>query len=178
MIDVHTLSTRQNLSSSSPPKTFPINPFHWASIAAMSQSPPQTLSSSNYQIIFDNALEAYKRKTGKDLVSDPLFHRLESSNSDTVLAVLRETIPGFGLSGSSGERLENRLNPTVNVLCTFSSTLGGAVSLVSLNKVKAIYPRLRSNIRFLGISACGDDPHEYCYPSLGGYCLVIFCALL
>jgi len=96
----------------------------------MSHNLPQTSSSPNYQAIFDNALEAYKKKTGKDLISDPLLRRLESSDSsDAVLDVLREQIPGFDQSGS---RLTTWVKPTINVLYTFSSTICGAVSLVSI----------------------------------------------
>jgi len=107
----------------------------------MSQSPPVISSNSNYRLIFDNALSAYKKETGKDLTSDPLLLRLRSCNSpDAVLALLREHIPGFDQPGSSGDRLSNWLNPTVNVLYSFSSTIGGAVGLVSI--VGAIHPRL------------------------------------
>jgi len=111
----------------------------------MSQDPPEISSSSNYQLIFDNAITAYKRKTGNDITADPLFRRLRSCDSpDTALALLREQIPGFDQSESSGHRLSNWLDPTVSVLYTFSSTIGGAVSLVSVGilKVKASHPRL------------------------------------
>ena len=108
----------------------------------MSHNLPQTSSSANYQVVFYNALEAYKKKTGKDLASDPLFRRLESCDSpDTVLNVLREQIPGFDQSGSSNDRLTRWVKPTVNVLYTFSSTIGSAVSLVSKVNVM-IYPAL------------------------------------
>jgi hypothetical protein len=114
-------------------KTFPL--LH-PSIATMSQNPPTADSSSNYQVIFDNALKAYKTKTGKDLKSDPLLHRLETCNNpDAVLTLLRQQIPGDGQSGSSDERLTNWLNPVVNVLYNFAQTIGGAVSLVSFDKV-------------------------------------------
>jgi len=109
----------------------------------MSRYPSETSSSSNYQLIFDNALAAYKTKTGKDLASDPLLRRLESCDSpDSVLVVLREQIPEFGQTGSGNHWLTNWLGPTVNVLYTFSSTIGGAVSLVSLSRVEAVCPRL------------------------------------
>jgi len=98
----------------------------------MFQNLPQTSSSANYQVIIDNALEAYKKETGNDLSSDPLLRRLESCNSpDTVLDILREQIPGFDQSGS---RLTRWVKPTVNVLYTISSTISGAVSPVSLVK--------------------------------------------
>ena len=104
----------------------------------MSQNLPETLSTRNYQVMFDNALKTYKDKTGKDLALDPLLRQLESCNSpDAVLDLLRKQIPGFNQSGSSHERPMKWLDPTVNVLCAFSSTIGGAVSLVSLGKIGA-----------------------------------------
>jgi len=105
----------------------------------MSQNCPDISSSSNYQVIFDNALKAYKKKTGKDLASDPLLRRLESCNSPhTVLTLLREQVPGFDQSESSSDGVTKWLDPTVNVLYTFSSTIGSAVSLVSLCHFKVI----------------------------------------
>jgi len=123
------LNTRQ-IPSSLLPNTIPSLS---STIPNMSHNLPQTSSSANYQAIFDNALEAYKKKTGKDLASDPLLRRLESCNSpDTVLDVLREKIPEFDQPGS---RLTTWVKPTINVLYTFSSTIGGALSLVSIVRV-------------------------------------------
>jgi hypothetical protein len=99
----------------------------------MSHNLPQTSSTANYQAIFDGALKAYQKKTGKDLASDPLLRKLESCHSpDTVIDVLREQVPWFDQSGS---RLTTWVKPTINVLYTFSSTIGGAVSLVSTLEV-------------------------------------------
>jgi hypothetical protein len=107
----------------------------------MSQDPVEISSSSNYQLIFDNAFATYKKKTGNDLTTDPLLRSLRSCDSpDNALTILREQIPEVAQSRRSDHRLSNWLNPTVNVLYTFSSTLGGAVSLVSLNKVKTNDP--------------------------------------
>jgi hypothetical protein len=97
----------------------------------MSQGPH-----ANYQVIFDNALEAYKRRTGKDLASesDPLLRLLESCDSpDAILVVLRDQIPTLNRSETSDDslRFTNWLNPVVNVLHAFSATISGAVSLVS-----------------------------------------------
>ena len=104
----------------------------------MSQNLPETLSTRNYQDIFDNALKAYKDKTGKDLALDPLLRQLESCNSpDAVLDLLRKRIPGFNQSERSHDRPMKWLDPTVNVLYSFSSTISGAVSLVSLGKIGA-----------------------------------------
>jgi hypothetical protein len=106
----------------------------------MSQNSPTANSSSNYQVIFDNALKAYRTKTGKDLKSDPLLRSLETCNSpEAVLVLLRRQIPGVDQSGSSDERLTRWVNPVVNVLYNFAETIGGAVGLVSLDKF--ILPR-------------------------------------
>jgi hypothetical protein len=106
----------------------------------MPKRSPTADSSSNYQVIFDNALKVYETKTGKDLKSDPMLRTLETCDSpDAVLAILGRQFPGVDQSGSSDERLTNWVNPVVNVLYNFAGTIGGAVGLVSLDKF--ILPR-------------------------------------
>ena len=122
-------------------------PYYTPSMATVSQSPPEVASSSgHYEVIFDNAMKAYKKKTGKDLASDPLRRRLETCNSpDSVLAMLKDQIPGFHQSGSSDEnheRLTKWVNPVVNVLYNFAATIGGAVSLVSHGIVGDIHSKI------------------------------------
>ena len=99
----------------------------------MSQTLVTTSSSSNYQTIFDNAIEAYKKKTKKDLRSHPLLTKLETCNSpDAVLTLLREQIPALDQSRSVDDKLTKWLNPTVNVLYTFSEAIGGGIGLVNI----------------------------------------------
>ncbi|KAH9980439.1 hypothetical protein BJV74DRAFT_798133 [Russula compacta] len=87
-------------------------------------------SSSNYQSIFDNAIEAYKRKTKNDLVSHPLFAKLETCHSpEAIVTALREQIPGFDQSQSNDNKLARCLSSTVNVVSSFSGIIGGGVSL-------------------------------------------------
>ena len=101
----------------------------------MAQTPPTPIShfiGLNYQSIFDSALEAYEKKTGKDLTSDPLLHRLETCHSpDDILDILQEHISGFDQFRSSSDGLTKWLNPIVNVLYTSSSIIG-SLGLVSL----------------------------------------------
>jgi len=144
----------------------------------MSQDPH-----ANYQVIFDNALEAYKRRTGKDLASesDPLLRRLESCDSpDAILVVLRDQIPTLNQSETSDDSLgfTNWLNPVVNVLYAFSASISGAVGLVSFCGFEINLPR-PFNIYFLGIFTRGGDLHGHWHPSIGG-CLprYFFCASL
>ena len=102
----------------------------------MSQNPPTVDSSSNYQVIFDNALKAYQTKTGKDLKSDPVLRTLEACKSpDETLSELRQQIPGFDQLENRDNRLTNWVDPAVNVLYIFAQTIGGAVGLVSLGRV-------------------------------------------
>jgi hypothetical protein len=87
---------------------------------------------SNYQSIFDNALESYKKRTGKDISSDPLLRRLETCKSpDDVLTILRGLIFESGQSRNCDNGPEKWLNPTVNVLYSLSATIGAGVGLVS-----------------------------------------------
>jgi hypothetical protein len=99
----------------------------------MSPTSPEAASHSNYQVIFDSALEVYKRKTGKDLTSHPLLGSFETCQSpDAILAVFHAQIFGPGQAQSIGDKLLTQLNPTINVLNAFSVTIGGVVGPVSL----------------------------------------------
>jgi hypothetical protein len=103
----------------------------------MSQTSTATISSSNYQSIFDNAIEAYKKKTKKDIRSHPLLDKLQNCDSpDAVLNVLYEQIPGFDRSCGTDDKLTKWLNPTVNVLCTFSGVIGGGIGLASPKELR------------------------------------------
>ena len=101
----------------------------------MSQTPSAN-SHSNYQSIFDSALESYKNKTGKDLTSDPLLHRLETCRSpDDILVILREHTSGFDHPHNSSDGLTKCLNTTVSVLYSFSAIIGASPGLVSLTNL-------------------------------------------
>ena len=113
------------------PATFLI-PFPTAN--TMSQTSAMASSRLNYQSIFDNALEVYRKKTRKDLRSHPLLSKLKNCDSpDAVLTTLRQEIPGFDQSGSSNDdnQLTKWLDPTIKVLISFSSAIEDSVSLVS-----------------------------------------------
>jgi hypothetical protein len=101
----------------------------------MFHNPPEATPRSKYEVIFDEALKAYEKTTGKDLKSDPLLRTLEACNSpDETLSELRQQIPGFDQSENSDNRLTNWVNPMVHVLYFFAQTIGGAVGLVSLGR--------------------------------------------
>jgi hypothetical protein len=100
----------------------------------MSAAPSTSTSQSNFASIFNAALQSYKRKTKQDLPSHPLFMNLESCNSpEAVLTVLREQVPAFNQSQNGDEGLIKWVTPTVNVLSSFSETVGQRVGAVSVN---------------------------------------------
>ncbi|KAI0277802.1 hypothetical protein BGY98DRAFT_934155 [Russula aff. rugulosa BPL654] len=88
----------------------------------MSHVHPSSASSPDFQLIFNIALKSYERRTKSDLLVHPLAAQLQDCNSPN--AVLALILP------ESDERLTKWLNPTVNVLYTFSATLGGGVGTV------------------------------------------------
>ncbi|KAH9983395.1 hypothetical protein BJV74DRAFT_622140 [Russula compacta] len=93
-----------------------------------SQPPTAMTSSSHYQAIFDDALEAYKERTKKDLRFHPLFTKFDACNTpDAILAILREQIPG--LDKSRDDRWSKWLNPTVTVLYNLSTVIGAGIGL-------------------------------------------------
>jgi hypothetical protein len=78
-------------------------------------------------------MESYKHKTKKNLASHPLLPLLQSCDSpEAVLTVLREQIPAFGQSQNGDDGLTKWVSPTVNVLYSFSATLGGGIGLVNI----------------------------------------------
>ncbi len=98
----------------------------------MSHSHPTTATpSSNFQLIFNNALKAYEKRTRKDLLAHPLAAELQTCNSPSaILTVLQRQVQGLDQSRSSDDRWTKWLDPTVNVLYTLSEALGEGVSLV------------------------------------------------
>ena len=97
----------------------------------MSHSHLTAASSSNFQLIINNALDAYKKRTKDDLLAHPLASQLQACDSpDAILAILQQQIQGIDQS-RSGDRWTKWLDPTVNVLFAFSSTLGAGVGPVS-----------------------------------------------
>ena len=97
----------------------------------MSQTHPMPASSSNFQVVFNNALRTYEKHTKKDLLSHPLAAQLQPCDSPSaILGVLHQQVQE--LNQNSHQRLTKWLDPTVNVLYAFSETLGEGVSLVCL----------------------------------------------
>lgn len=101
-------------------------------LSIMSHAHPSVPTSSpNFQLIFNNALKTYEKKTKKDLLAHPLAALLQACDSPSaVLLVLQEQVQELSRSRVSDERLTKWLDPTVNVLYAFSGALGEGVGLV------------------------------------------------
>ena len=102
--------------------------------ARMSHSPSISPSTSNshFQLIFDNALKVYEKRTKKNLLSHPLASQLQAcSSSDAILAVLHQQVQALDQFESCDDRWDKWPSPTVNVLHTLSETLEEGVNLVS-----------------------------------------------
>jgi hypothetical protein len=96
------------------------------------------------------ALKAYEKKTKNDLLAHPLAAQFQACKSPgDILAVLQEKVNEFDQSRSADERLSQWLNPTINVLYSFSATLGAGVGLVSTLKSTCLLLPLIAN--FTGI---------------------------
>ena len=85
---------------------------------------------SKFQLIINNALNAYKKRTKNDLLAHPLAPQLQACDSpEAIIAVLQQQIQGIDQSRSD-DRWTKWLDPTVNVLFAFSSTLSAGIGLV------------------------------------------------
>ena len=97
----------------------------------MPRTPSTTDPSEHFRSIFDKALKAYTKKTGKNLLSLSLFRDLDACDSpEEILNKLRDPNLGFNQLGSSNDGLSKWLTSVVNVLYAFSATLGEGVGLV------------------------------------------------
>ncbi|KAI0290289.1 hypothetical protein BC826DRAFT_1176909 [Russula brevipes] len=105
----------------------------------MSHTRPATTSSSNFQLVINNALKEYEKRTKNDLLAHPLAAQLQACDSPTsILAVLQQQVQEHNQSRTHHENLTGWLNPIVNVLYAFSATLGEGVGLV-FPPAKAIF---------------------------------------
>ena len=100
-------------------------------LTLMSQTHHTPASSSNFQLLFNNALKTYKKHTKKDLLLHPLAAQLQACDSPSaILDLLHQQVQELNQSRNSHQRLTKWLDLTMNVLYALSETLGEGVSLV------------------------------------------------
>ena len=96
----------------------------------MSHNRSTTASSSKFQLIINNALKLYNKRTKNDLLLHPLASELQNCESPSdILAVLLQQVQGADQSRSGDDQWTKWLDPTINVLLAFSQT-AGTVGLV------------------------------------------------
>jgi len=96
-------------------------------------------SASNFAAIFDAASREYKSITKKNLATHPLAAAIEGYDSpDSILNVFRKQAQAFDTFRKGDDKLMECLTPIVNILLTFSETLGENVGLVSLHSVQYV----------------------------------------
>src|SRR6266404_6261090 len=102
----------------------------------MSKTLSSTASSSNFKVIFEAAIDTYKRKTKQDIIAHPLATQLRACDSPAAIRnLLRDQVDKFNqFRGNGDERLQKWLIPTINVLYAFSVPLGEGIGLVSANQ--------------------------------------------
>ena len=99
-----------------------------------SKPPTPTVSTSNFNTIFEKALKEYKKQTRQHLTTHPLATQLEKCDSPAaILAILQDQVDKFNQCRSSDERLQKWLSPMINVLLAFTETLGPGISMVNIN---------------------------------------------
>ena len=91
-------------------------------------------SSSNFDSLFNVALENYSKQTGKDLRNHPLADRIDNCDSaDSILDILQEQSLAFDESRKGDTKLFNWIRHGVNVLHALSvNEVLSESSLVSL----------------------------------------------
>jgi hypothetical protein len=92
-------------------------------------------SAANFTVIFEAASNKYKSLTGQDLRTHPLATKFENNNNspDSILDVFRKQAQSLDKFREGDDKLMKSLMPIVNILLTFSATLGAGISLVRLD---------------------------------------------
>jgi len=132
----------------------------------MSKVSSTTTSSTNFQNIFNTAFGAYEKKTKKDLLTHPLSAKLQQCHSPAaILSVLQELVQQLDKRRCRNERLRSCLNPIVNVLYAFSTTIGEGVGSVGPKVPFPYYPV--SDYHLSGVSPSKGNICWNWRPSLG-----------
>jgi hypothetical protein len=100
----------------------------------MSSAVTPSSTSSNFETLFNAALEKYTKQTGKDLRNHPLVSKIDSCNGpDAILDIFQEQAQAFDEFRRGDPKLFKWLRPVVNVLHSLSTNevLRDSVSYVS-----------------------------------------------
>ena len=134
----------------------PYNVASEPSFKSMSLSSQTSSALSNFKPILDAVLLEYKKKTGKDLLDQPLAIEVQRCDTvDATLAILRDHAEAFQQLKDGEQKFMERIGPLTEVLFAFSGTLGvgdfGLVILIrgdceyALTYCTGVFPRKRSH---------------------------------
>ena len=158
--------TVQAQNAQNPPSESPFSP----TIPMSTNNQVSSISTSNFAPIFRAACDEYKTLTGQDLYTHPFAQELDHCDSaDSILNVLREQAQVSLKRRKDHEKLVASLNPVINVLFTFSATLGEGIGLV----------RISSLLHLLSLTSVSQpcSPGKTIFTGIGvllGVCLPLF----
>ena len=130
----HSTRGRQRLLSDSLPSA-QLSPvvLKPSALTLMSHTHSAAASFSNFQLIINNALDTYRKRTKMDPLTHPLATQFEACDTPAaMLDILQKQVQGPNQSQRGNERWSKWLDSTVNVLFTFSATIGAGVGLACL----------------------------------------------
>jgi hypothetical protein len=143
-------------------------------MSQVAPTPSTSTPTSNFQLVFNAALERYENKTKNKLLTHPLANQLQSCDSPfAITSVLQGLVQKFDQHRSSDQRLTSWLNPTVTVLYAFSATLGEGIGLVKLRWL-FLWSQCSDHPPFSGILTRKGDLCWYWCSSLGEHRLRSF----
>ena len=136
-------------------------------LSLMSQTRSMTASPSKFQLIINDALTVYHRRTKNDLLLHPLATELQNCKSPTdIFTVLQQQVQGLDQSQSGDDRWTRWLDPTIHAILTFSQTAGTA-GLVC--PTTSAYPDLRTHIYLTGVLTRDGSLRWYRRPPFSAY---------
>ncbi|KAH9044894.1 hypothetical protein EDB83DRAFT_1558369 [Lactarius deliciosus] len=105
----------------------------------MFSSSQASVSSSQFELIFNAALNKFKEKTGKNLLDDWLAKELQNCDSvDAVMDIIQGQVKAFDRFMNGGSKLMKWVRSSVHVLYTISAALGDGVG-VAVPSAKAVF---------------------------------------
>jgi hypothetical protein len=115
-----------------PSVLLPIYPPSPLPMSTINQTAGPSRSTDNFTAIFQAALNEYHTVTGKSLDTQPFAAQLDDCNSPEAFSnVLRTQAKALSKFRKGDEKLMVWLDPTIDILYTFSRTLGERIGLVS-----------------------------------------------
>lgn len=102
-------------------------------MSQVSPTPSTSSSTFQFQSVLNVALERYENKTKNKLLTHPLAAQIQSCDSPAAIhAVLDGIVQKFDQRRRNDERLTKWLNPTVEVLYSFSCAVCNTGGLVNI----------------------------------------------